>query len=597
MPNKLSKFWQELKRRNVIRVITVYTGAAFVILSLVDMIREPFELPNWSIKLIVVLLSIGLIIAVILSWIYDIHPEEGVVKTEPADQVNPEEIPKSSNSWKIASYISFVVIVGLIALNIIGVKRGPRIDESLAKSIAVLPFRNLTGDPDQEYMCEGLTNEIISHLFKVRTFDEVKGYTSVFPFKDSDKGQSEIAQALKVNYLLEGTYIRMGESLKVTATLIEAKSGKIIWTHDYDAPYHQVMGIPGNIALNVVDYLRASITEGEQQSIKRRPTDNLEAYEIGNQIVYQFIRYYGSNSSMDQIIELCQRAIDLDPYYAEAYAYLGLAVLHEVNFVGDREVFSVYLDAEHYLNKALELDPYNMLANAGRAFLNYWIRWDYTGMEDFKKAFPNASQNDLVASMLMLYELQMGHYNKVLFMHSKDTATDYLLKANILLGNHREAENQINQMVAYNNPVSKMYVIEGYIWLQEFDTALSYMESEELKNSTIIFPRYGADKAVIFFKTGNEDLARSIIGQLIEASDTTTIRSPAYFTGWYYSWIGERDSAFYWLDKAVNNHSVEIPWLKVDPAFSSLKDDPRYLDLLEDTRFKEYDEYMASTKE
>ena len=128
------------------RVITDYAAAAFVILELVDIITEPFGLPDWTMILVVVLLTVGFIISVIISWVYDIHPEGGIVKTEPAHKVKLEETPKSSNSWKIASYISFVVILGLSALNIFGGKRGARIDESLAKSIAVLPFLNLSGE-------------------------------------------------------------------------------------------------------------------------------------------------------------------------------------------------------------------------------------------------------------------------------------------------------------------------------------------------------------------------------------------------------------------------------------------------------------------
>jgi hypothetical protein len=143
-------------------------------------------------------------VAVILSWIYDIHHEGGMVKTEPADLVKAEEIPKSSNIWKIASYISFVVIVGLMVLNILGSNGRARIDESLAKSIAVLPFHNLSGDDDQEYICVGLTDEIISNLFKVASFDEVRSLTSVIPFQDSEKSIKEIAQQLQVNYVLEG---------------------------------------------------------------------------------------------------------------------------------------------------------------------------------------------------------------------------------------------------------------------------------------------------------------------------------------------------------------------------------------------------------
>src|SRR5210317_936211 len=139
MPNKLSQFWQELKRRNVVRVITVYAGVAFVILELVDIIAEPLKLPSWLLPVVIVLLSIGFIIAVILSWIYDIHPEGGMVKTEPDERVHDEHIPKSSKGWKIASYISFVVIVGLIALNVVPRSINKKI---LDKSIAVLPFIN-----------------------------------------------------------------------------------------------------------------------------------------------------------------------------------------------------------------------------------------------------------------------------------------------------------------------------------------------------------------------------------------------------------------------------------------------------------------------
>ncbi len=110
-PNKLSQFWQELKRRNVVRVITVYAAAAFVILELVDFLAPSLGLPEWTLNLILILLFVGFIIAIILSWIYDIHPESGMVKTEPAHKVKPEDILKSLNSWKIASYISFIVIV------------------------------------------------------------------------------------------------------------------------------------------------------------------------------------------------------------------------------------------------------------------------------------------------------------------------------------------------------------------------------------------------------------------------------------------------------------------------------------------------------
>ena len=136
--NKLSQFWQELKRRNVVRVVSVYAAAAFVILELTDIVAPSLGLPDWTLNLIIILLCVGFIIAIILSWIYDIHPEGGIVKTEPAQTIKKEDKHPSSKGWKIASYISFVVIVALIVLNIIPRSGRSEVKEILDKSIAVL---------------------------------------------------------------------------------------------------------------------------------------------------------------------------------------------------------------------------------------------------------------------------------------------------------------------------------------------------------------------------------------------------------------------------------------------------------------------------
>ena len=130
--NKISDLWQELKRRKVVRVVSVYAAAAFVILELLSIIIEPLRLPEWTLQFAIVFLCIGFIIAVIVSWIYDIHSEGGIVKTEPAHKVKSEDIPASTNSWKIATYMSVVLIIALLAFNIFGRRKTVKIDESLA---------------------------------------------------------------------------------------------------------------------------------------------------------------------------------------------------------------------------------------------------------------------------------------------------------------------------------------------------------------------------------------------------------------------------------------------------------------------------------
>ena len=185
-PNRPRQFWQELRRRNVVRVITVYAGAALVILELGSMSEKPFGLPEWTFVHEEVLLSAGFFIALLVSWIYDIHPGEGIRKTRPDVQVNTMGTPVSFNGWKIASYMSFVVITALILLHVISRIQRNEDRTSLDRSIAVLPFVNLSNGIEFNNLGDALTDELIMQLFKINAF-QVRSRTPVLQFKDSNK--------------------------------------------------------------------------------------------------------------------------------------------------------------------------------------------------------------------------------------------------------------------------------------------------------------------------------------------------------------------------------------------------------------------------
>ena len=170
-PNKISQFWQELKRRKVVRVITVYAAAAFVILEAVDIIFPRMGFPDWTVTFVIFLIVIGFIIAVILSWIYDIHPEGGIVKTEPAHKDKEVDKPVTSKSWKVASYISFVVILVMVGILIypkifkVDQFSDLRNDQGMI-TVAVLPFDNLTGDSSLYFWQNGISEYLINKLGK-----------------------------------------------------------------------------------------------------------------------------------------------------------------------------------------------------------------------------------------------------------------------------------------------------------------------------------------------------------------------------------------------------------------------------------------------
>jgi len=313
-------FWQELKRRKVVRVITVYAAAAFVIIEVVNNISEPLNLPEWISRWVIIMLGIGLFVAIILSWIFDITPE-GIEKTKSIDEVQIAETPSASKIWKIATYTSLIVIIGLVTLNIINRFKYENEFSKFEKSIAVLPFKNFSADPDQEYMCDGLTDEIINHLFKIESFDRVVPLITTMVYKETDKNVRQIAKELNVNFLLGGTYKKIGEELKVTTQLIEAKKDRNIWQHEYNQPYKEIMSIQTDIALRIAKELKTKLSQEETKRIEYTSTNNTEAlkhYLIGNQLQGQ-----ANENATLKAIDHYQEAIKLDSNFARAYAGLG----------------------------------------------------------------------------------------------------------------------------------------------------------------------------------------------------------------------------------------------------------------------------------
>jgi len=598
-PNKISQFWQELKRRKVSRVITVYAAAAFVVLELGSIISEPLKFPEWFMPMVIVLLCIGFIIAVILSWIYDIHPEGGIVKTEPATKVSEEERP-SSNGWKIASYISFVIIIGLIILNIF--PRSEKI-EILDKSIAVLPFKNFSTEPDQDAVCHGLTDEIINHLFKIESFDKVASLSSVLTYRDSEKLIPIIAEELDVNYILEGTYRKFGDRVRVTAQLIEAAKDKHLWQKEYDRPYQyeELIAIQSEIALQIADHLKAFLSSSVEEKIKKVPNTNQEAFELMQLAGY--LSYANNSFAPDsQSLGLALKAVELAPGYAEAYASAGAIIITMANYGGGLEMRTAGWEGLRYLEKALDLDPENALSHIGLAMFNDWFKWDYVEAEqEFLKFGELTPGNYMWRSQYgeLLIKLNRLEDAKAYFHISEPFFYDAYREYRRLIysGQIREARHALDQFKqTYTEAVFYKWFGEAYLWLVEYDSARYYLESavEEHDLEMMNVPRHQANLALTYYHQKDSTGAQAIIQKLKSMSKESSAMSPDFFTGWYYSAIGEVDSAFYWLEKAYENRSPEIPWLKVDPAFSSLKEDPRYWDLYERTGHKAYDEYMAS---
>ena len=212
MPKKLFQFWQELKRRRVIHVLVVYASAAFVIIELINNINDPLGLPDWTPTLVIVLLAIGFPIALIFSWIFDLTPE-GIEKTRATEEQLPVNKPSASNSWKIATYVSLVIILALLGFQIFSGKKEPGKSNGEVHSIAVLPFSNISGNPDQEYFAEGITETLITELSRISAL-------KVITVRNSANAASWYAQRNDIDAFLEGSALLLGDQVRVTACLL-----------------------------------------------------------------------------------------------------------------------------------------------------------------------------------------------------------------------------------------------------------------------------------------------------------------------------------------------------------------------------------------
>ena len=380
-PNKFSQFWQELKRRKVTRVIIVYAASAFAILEAADIIFPRLNLPDWWVDIILYILGLGFIVMVILSWVYDLTPE-GLKVTESLEierqkQKNGKSVQSQETKiWKVISYISILLIIALLIMNIVRSNNQSKELEKFEKSIAVLPFENL-GPSEHAYFTDGMTEEITCLLASIKALGVVSR-KSARHYAKTDKTIKQIGKELGVNYILEGT-VRWATNLdgidrvRITPELIRVSDDTHIWADKYDRELNDVFKIQTEIAQQVVEQLNINLLEGEQNALKIQPTDNLEAYQAYLRGRYFIGREHFSLETWNHAVQNFQQAVEIDTSFTLAYAELARAHARFYNLRYDLSE-SRLEKADQAAAKALELGSY--LSEVHLA-LGYYYLWAY----------------------------------------------------------------------------------------------------------------------------------------------------------------------------------------------------------------------------
>ena len=363
-------FFGELKRRNVYKVAVAYIVAAWALAQGIAQVFPVFDIPNWIIRLIVVLIVIGFPIALISAWAFEITPE-GIKRTEEADAM-PQSARPSNRTW-----IYIVVVGAAISLSLFFLGRytaGNRITSDDRKSIAVLPFASLSQDKDDAYFADGVQDQILTNLAKVSDL-KVISHTSVRQYKTgAERNVREIGQQLGVAYIMEGSVQRVRDRLRINAQLIDARTDTHIWAETYDRTAADLFAIQSELAQSIVTQLKAKLSPQQKAEIEERPTQDLDAFELYLQaktIVDSYLNATDVRAAMLQALKSLDDAIKRDPNFVSAYCYAARA--NDLLFFFDLDPTPDRISlAEAAVNTALRLRPDSAEAHFAQA--DYYFR-------------------------------------------------------------------------------------------------------------------------------------------------------------------------------------------------------------------------------
>jgi len=446
-------------------------------------------------------------------------------------------------------------------------------------SIAVLPFQNLSADPEQEYFSDGTTEALIAELSKIQAL-RVISRTSVMRFKKSDQSLPEIARQLNVDALVEGSVQRVQDEVRVTAQLVRADPERHLWANTYTESYRNILTLESDIAQTIAREIRVTMTPGEKERLAAsRPVNPAahEAYLKGHFYIWKL-----TLPEVEKGIQYLEQAIAIDSTYAPAY--VDLAEAYDVT-VGERSSREVAEKVTTYARKALSIDPNIAEAYAllGEVKLSY--DWDWKGAEaDYRKALALNPNDAIARGYYGSYLNAMGRSDEGLQETIRAKELNPLdLTMSVLLANkyfyrreYDKSEALVREIQSTDSTYALCYTLLGRIRFAEgkFDESASlYREALALGEVTAI---EGLAPALAW--SGKTEEARTELADLMRQSESGR-QTQVAIAGAYLA-LGDRDSTLHWLDKAYELRDSNLPWVRLMPMFDGIRSDPRYIALM-----------------
>ena len=586
-PKRYQIFFAELKRRHVFRVAAVYGIVAFAVMQAADFLVPALLLPETVASGIALVAILGFPIALVLAWAFEVTPD-GMKRANPAASAELQAIVAQPISSRLSAGWLALAGTALLVGGVWWVFRdaghtgGEIADSVSARSIAVLPFVNMSGDPENEYFSDGLAEELINVLTKIEGL-KVAARTSAFSFKGKNTDAREIGEALGVGNLLEGSVRKSGDQVRITAQLIQTSDGFHLWSETYDRQLDDIFAIQDEIAEAIAAEMQLTLGTETRPTADRRPTDDLAAYDLFLLGRHNWVTR--SESGLIAARRYIEQAIERDSTFARAWA--GLAgVYNALPWWTDFPKDEAVAKGKAAALRAIELDPQSSEAYAVLATTMYEFDWEWAEAEiHFKRAL--ALDPDYNAANLW--------YCQFLFYTGRtDEALGYC--------EHGLAFDPLSLLANFAN--ATLYAYRG-----QFDEAFAFYEqAEEIEPAANVLIEHAgmlaligrySDAAEVYERWAEveglqrPELAREIVAGMadedrrqaaLEALEKLQADTPVDPFNWIAPLVrlGETERAVALVERIYEERNPSLLTIGTDPRFDPLRRDPRFIRIIEE---------------